>query len=96
MTVRELIERLLAADPNAVILHLEPHDDASDAQEVHEVMCLREEWTCERRQTNNGTTIDVNRPARHVLTLGWNAKADAQKAERVVVLSSGRPGALYD
>jgi hypothetical protein len=47
MHVRELIERLRAADPDATVLLLDEYGDNDDADEVHEVDVQRSPWTHE-------------------------------------------------
>jgi len=88
MKVSELLSRLAAADPNAVVLFLGEYVDATDATEIKEIIIPDEGWTCERYAISTGNA-EVHHPTAHGLSLGWDEVTCTKWAEAVVILSTG-------
>jgi hypothetical protein len=88
MTVGELISRLSIADPNAVVLHMDEHADASDAAEIREIFVPDDSWTCERHATAIGN-VEIYHPTDHGLSVGWDEVTSRRWEREVVVLSTG-------
>jgi len=86
--VRDLLTRLSTVDPEAVVLYLGEHADASDAAEIKEIVVPDESWTCERHVPVDGRFEAVHHPTAHGLSIGWNAATDTQWEEAVVILST--------
>jgi hypothetical protein len=95
VTVRDLLNRLQNADPDAVVLYLAPYADMTEAAEICDVISSRDVWTCERHRSADGGFSDVHHPAAEGLTLGWNQTTDEQWSERVVILAPASWG-TYD
>ncbi len=95
MRVRDLLSRLHAADPNAIVLWLPPWADASEADEICDVVLVAEPWACECHPTTDGQVSLSYYPAGHGHSLGYNLATDKEWPERVVILSSG-PGGSRD
>jgi len=87
MKVRELMEHLRNADPEATVLFLDEYADCDQADEVRQVTMPATNWTCERH-ADGDRAYDIHYP-------GPPERRDAPRqeevthSERVVVLSSG-------
>jgi hypothetical protein len=88
VTVRDLLNRLEKADPDAVVLYLAPYADMTEAAEICDVAPSPDVWTCERHRSASGSFSDVHHPSVGGLSLGWNQSTDEQWFERVVILAS--------
>ena len=88
MKVRDLLQHLEAADVDAVVLYLAPYADASEADEIVQVMVSTELWTCERHRSKDGRIDKIYHPVVGGLSLAWNETTDQRWPERVVILSS--------
>ncbi|EUC16530.1 hypothetical protein [Paraburkholderia hospita] len=88
MKVRDLLRHLKEADPDAVVLYLAPHADASEADEIVQVTVSNELWTCERHLSADGRVDKNYYPAVGGTSLAWNEATDERWTECVVILSS--------
>ncbi|MEX3981862.1 hypothetical protein AB4Y45_23105 [Paraburkholderia sp. EG287A] len=88
MKVRDMLNCLQEADPDAVVLYLASFADVSDAEEVNHVFVVTDVWVSERRQTTDGKISCVYHPTEHGQSVGWNPETDEQWPQRVVLLTS--------
>jgi hypothetical protein len=69
MRVRELLEHLYGAAPDAVVLWQQPYSDLGEVDEISQVAVPQELWTCERHMSTDGHACDLHHPTEYGLSL---------------------------
>ncbi|MCG5077519.1 BPSL0761 family protein [Paraburkholderia tagetis] len=94
MRVSELIEQLVTADPDSVVLFLDSYADIDESDEIQEVLVDSHLWTYETGE-HHGIGYEVRYPGGPRATDGVDHKVTMQLVERVVVLSDGPTNLRY-
>ncbi|MGF6634156.1 hypothetical protein OKW38_002840 [Paraburkholderia sp. MM5496-R1] len=94
MKVRELIEQLVTADPDAVVVYLDSYADVYESDEIHEAFVDSYLWTHETG-LRYGEWYDIRYPSGPEPVEGERHVIAAQKPEHVVVLSDGPTNLRY-
>lgn len=94
MRVSELIEKLVTADPDSVVLFLDSYADVEESDEICEVLVSASLWTHEKG-VRHGESYEKRYPYGPRLSDGEGHELISQSVERVVVLSNGPTNLRY-
>jgi hypothetical protein len=94
MRVNELIEQLVNADPDSVVLYLDPYADVEESDEISEVSVDSRLWTHEKG-VRHGESYENRYPYGPLVSDGEGHEVLSQSIERVVVLSNGPTNLRY-
>jgi len=94
MNVRELIEQLQTADPEATVLFLAEDADSGEADEIQELVLPASDWTHEQGVVGS-RSYQIRYPGSPEYR-GTDYQCVVTRAERVVVLSTGPTNLRYE
>ncbi|PZR48472.1 hypothetical protein [Paraburkholderia fungorum] len=94
MRVREVVEQLVNADPDSVVLYLDPYADVDESDEICEVLADSNMWTHEKGVCH-GFSYEVWYPWCPRAPDGEGHDVLTQSLGRVVVLSPGPTNLRY-
>ncbi|MGF6976580.1 hypothetical protein QFZ94_005030 [Paraburkholderia sp. JPY465] len=94
MKVSELIEQLVKADPDGVVIYLDSYADVDESDEIREVFVDSDLWTHETG-LRHGERYEVRYPSDPESAESETHKITSQLLEHVVVLSDGPTNLRY-
>lgn len=94
MRVNELVEQLMNADLDSVVLYLDSYADVEESDEIREVFVDSNAWTYENG-VNLGESYEKRYPYGPRISDGQGHEVLSQSLERVVVLSNGPTNLRY-
>lgn len=94
MRVNELVEQLMNAAPDSVVLYLDSYADVEESDEIREVFVDSIAWTYEKG-VNLGERYEKRYPYGPRISDGQSHEVLSQSLEGVVVLSNGPTNLRY-